>query len=135
MVIEAPVSWGDMDAFAHVNNTVYFRFFESARIAYFERLGFDGPTSGHRIGPILHSTNCRFRLPLTYPDRVSVGARVSDIGDDRFLMHYIVVSHANRSIAADGEGLIVSYDYHQSTKAPLPEPVRLAIRDLEDLTG
>jgi len=38
VVIETPVAWGQMDAFRHLNNTAYFRFFESARIAYFEKL-------------------------------------------------------------------------------------------------
>ena len=40
IVIELPVQWGEMDAYGHVNNTVLFRYFESARMAYFERCGF-----------------------------------------------------------------------------------------------
>jgi acyl-CoA thioester hydrolase len=38
VVIEIPIAWGEMDAFQHVNNIFYFRYFESARIAYFGRL-------------------------------------------------------------------------------------------------
>ena len=69
-------SLGDIDLLGHVNNVVYFRWFESARIAYFDkvRMWEFGETVG--IGPILHSINCRYRIPLTYPDTVSVGARV-----------------------------------------------------------
>lgn len=131
IVIETPVAWGEMDSLQHVNNIVYFRYFESARMAYFERIGFWTYMDETGVGPILASTNCKFRLPLTYPDTVSVGARVSDIGDDRFLMHYAAVSHRHAKLAAEGDGLIVSYDYRALTKAPLPEEIRRRIRDLE----
>ena len=67
VVIEMPVRWGDMDAFNHVNNVVYLRYFESARIAYFERLGFGISIAEQGIGPILASTSCEFKFPLTYP--------------------------------------------------------------------
>ena len=42
-VIDIPVKWGDMDAFQHVNNTIYFRYFESVRIAYLEKINFMSP--------------------------------------------------------------------------------------------
>ena len=53
VVVAIPVAWGDMDAFQHVNNTVYFRYFESARIAYFERLEFMELMQATGVGPIL----------------------------------------------------------------------------------
>ncbi|HEX6622399.1 MAG TPA: acyl-CoA thioesterase, partial [Pyrinomonadaceae bacterium] len=93
VVIETPVAWGEMDSFQHVNNIVYFRYFESARMAYFERVGFWAYMDETGVGPILASTRCKFILPLTYPDTVSIGARVSEIEDDRFTMSYAVVSH------------------------------------------
>lgn len=131
VVIETPVAWGEMDSLRHVNNIVYFRYFESARMAYFDRVGFWAFMDETGVGPILASTRCKFILPLTYPDTVSVGARVSGIEDDRFLMSYAVVSHNHARLAAVGEGLIVSYDYRALTKAPLPEEIERRIRDLE----
>jgi acyl-CoA thioester hydrolase len=110
------VAWGDMDAFGHVNNTCYFRYFETARIAYFERAGvLDGS-----IGPILASTSCRFRAPVTFPDTVLAAARVLWIDDDRFQMEHVLWSEALQTIAARGDALIVSYDYVAKAKAPMP---------------
>src|SRR5215471_9177904 len=87
-----PVRWGDLDALGHVNNTVFFRYFESARVAYFNRIGF-WPKSEHEgTGPILASTQCRFRRPLHYPDRLKVGAGVVSLAEDRFTMEYAVWS-------------------------------------------
>jgi acyl-CoA thioester hydrolase len=129
--IEIPVAWGEMDAFGHVNNTVYLRYFESARIAYFEKLGTMETMAATGIGPILAETRCRFKLPLTYPDTVTAGARIAEISADRFLMHYRVVSHRHGKVAADGDGRIVSYNYKAGAKAPLPEVIVARIRELE----
>ncbi len=135
LVIEIPVAWGEMDSLRHVNNTVYFRYFESARMAYFERVGFWEHMDETGVGPILATAQCRFRLPLTYPDTVSVGARAEELGADRFMMKYVVVSHRHAKAAAEGEGLIVSYDYRALAKAPLPEVVRRRIEAFEEGAG
>jgi acyl-CoA thioester hydrolase len=129
---ESPVNWGHMDAFSHVNNTVYFRFFESARLELFRVVGFAEHMEETGVGPILASTSCRFKVPLTYPDKVTVGARVdpTEMADDRFTMRYRVVSHRHNAVAADGEGLIVTYDYKNACKAPVPELIRQRIVDL-----
>jgi acyl-CoA thioester hydrolase len=136
VVVRLPIHWGEMDAFGHLNNVVYFRFFETARIHYFERCGFMATYQEDRVGAILHSTSCRFRRPLHFPDSVLVGTRVQALGEDRFTMAYRVVSVAQRAIAADGTGLIVSFDYVNRTKVPLPLAVRQAILAIEpDLGG
>ena len=90
MVIEN-VAWGDRDAFGHVNSTVYLRWFEDSRVAYLDAIGFlYGPMNV--VGPVLHSTLCRFRRPLGYPDTLKVGARVTEITDERITMEHRVVS-------------------------------------------
>ena len=131
VVIEIPVAWGEMDAFQHVNNTVYFRYFESARIAYLERLGFIEVMERTGIGPILAETRCRFCKPLTYPDTVSVGTSVLEIGSDRFVMQHRVVSHKLQAIAAEGEATLVAYNYREKRKAAIPDEVRRRIEEIE----
>ncbi|MEP7326641.1 MAG: thioesterase family protein [Gemmatimonadota bacterium] len=129
--IEIPVQWGDMDAYGHVNNTVFFRYFESARMAYFERCGFVQTYVDEQIGAILHSTSCRFRQSLFYPDRVEVGARVSTIEPDRFTMEYTVVSLGTGKVAAEGSGIIVSFDYKAGKKTLVPNLVRERVETLQ----
>jgi len=127
VVIRALVHWGEMDAYGHVNNTVFFRFFETARMAYLDRCGFLATYQRNRIGAILHSTDCRFRRPLFHPDDVLVGARALDVRDDRFTMGYRVVSLAQQATVADGTAVIVAYDYGAGRKTVLPEEVREAV--------
>lgn len=131
VTIEIPLAWGEMDAFQHVNNIVYFRYFESARIAYFEKIDYMEFMQKTGIGPILASTQCQFKFPLTYPDMVTVGAKIADIYEDRFMMHYCVVSHKFQKLAAEGQGLVVSYNYKKDQKTCLPDEIRQRILDLE----
>ncbi len=138
VVADELVRWGDQDAFGHVNNAVYFRYFETSRIAYFERIGFDvaGAAAGGGVGPILASTSCRFRRPLGYPDRLRAGARIASLGGDRFAMDYVLYSEALADVAATGEGVIVAYDYGARRKCALPAAVRAAIARLQpELAG
>jgi acyl-CoA thioester hydrolase len=131
VIVELPVFWGDMDYFRHVNNIVFFRYFESARIEYLQRIGFRQEAEADGAGPILQSTQARFRRPLAWPDTVRVGARTVEVGDDRFTQEYRLVSVAQNQVAAEGGGTLVAFDYAAGRKVPLPPRVREAIRALE----
>jgi acyl-CoA thioester hydrolase len=133
VVMNIPVAWGEMDSMGHVNNIIYFRYFESVRIEYFNRLNMMGYQQEIGIGPILASTECRFKMPLHYPDTVIVGTKILSMEEDRFVMGYEVFSTKHKRIAADGEGVIVAYDYHNNKKVPIPEALRIKIMELEKI--
>ena len=131
VVIQLPVVWGEMDSYRHVNNVVYFRYFESARLEYFRRLDWFEFERATGIGPILAVTQARFRKPLTYPDTISVTARVSSVADDRFTIEHVIVSHQLRAVATEGQGTVVTFHYAQGKKVPVPEELRRRIAELE----
>jgi acyl-CoA thioester hydrolase len=131
VVVTTMVAWGDMDANRHVNNTVYFRYIEHARLQCFGDMGFSKTQQETGIGPILSWTDCRFRRPLAYPDTVSIGTRIRDVESDRFVMDSIIVSHALGQVAAEGKQHVVIYDYRNHQKAPLPEEIRRDISRFE----
>src|SRR5437016_7708691 len=80
VVINWPVQWGDQDAFGHVNNVVYFRWMETARIEYFRRAGIGNARAQQGTGPILASVKCDFRRQLMYPDTLLISASITSIG-------------------------------------------------------
>lgn len=129
--IHLPVTWGEMDAFQHVNNVVYFKYFESARIAYFEETGINEYMQIHGIGPILGSTQCRFKAPLTYPDNITVATKITELSADRFTMKYFVKSDKSGRIAAEGEGTIVFFDYNTNQKHHIPIEIVKTIKELD----
>ena len=132
VTVEIPVAWGDMDAMGHVNNAIYFRYFETARIECFAELGLGSIERSDGVGPILHSASCRFRIPLTHPDKVTVGAQIGEVSDDRFAMRFRAVSHQHGAVAADGESLIVTFDYAAGRKARIPDELGARLRGLRD---
>jgi acyl-CoA thioester hydrolase len=134
VIVELPVVWGEMDSYRHVNNVVYFRYFENARLEYFRRLDWFEYEKETGIGPILAATQARYRKPLTYPDTISVGARISVLGADRCTMDYLLVSHRLGAVAAEGQGTIVTFHYPEAKKVPMPEELRRRIEQLEAST-
>lgn len=134
VVIRQDLIWNDMDAFQHINNTRYFRFFEDARIAYFEKIEVLEYMEAHRIGPILASTRCDFRAPLRYPGKIQIAAWVDSIEKKRFTMKYRVYSESLETVAAEGEAVIVAYDYSSGKSCEIPEPLVANIKALESCT-
>lgn len=131
VTVERNLEWGDMDAYSHVNNIIYFRFFENARTTYFMKIKIAEEMRETGVGPILKSTSCIFRIPLTFPDTIIVGTKVTKIDVDRFTMTYAVFSKNHQRIAAEGEGVVVSLNYRTGEKTPLSKTVVAAIHHLE----
>jgi len=132
ITVDIPVAWGDMDSLKHVNNTKFFKYFETARIKYFEQAGFVESFEKDSIGPILATTSCKFIKPLFYPDTITVGTRVTSIEQDSFMTGYIIVSKS-QGIAALGESNLMVYDYKNSKKTTLPDSVRNKIREIDSI--
>jgi acyl-CoA thioester hydrolase len=119
-----PVAWGEMDAFGHVNNVVYFRWFETGRMSLFAELGVSLRDIDEGCGPILAETNCSFRKPVTFPDTVTVHTSISRIGTKSFGMRYRIESEALGETVAEGEGTLVWYDYAKGQTSPIPDDLR-----------
>lgn len=134
VVIEQAVVWGEMDAYRHVNNTVYFRYFENVRLEYIRRLGWPELEGQTGVGPILQAVAARFRRPLTYPDTISIGARLQSLEEDRLTLEHKIVSHSQRAIVTEGQGTVVAFHYPTGRKAAVPQELRRRIEELENMT-
>ncbi|HEX3997828.1 MAG TPA: thioesterase family protein [Pirellulales bacterium] len=131
VVVSLPVQWGEQDMFGHVNNVVYFRWFESARIAYLDRVGLSELMERERIGPILAAISCSYRRQLTFPDTVDVGSRITRIGRTSLTMTHALHSRAQAALVAEGESTIVVFDYRAQKPFPVPAEIREAVASLQ----
>jgi acyl-CoA thioester hydrolase len=131
VIVTQAVLWGEMDSFKHVNNVAYFRYFENGRLEYIRRVGWFDIQSTTGIGPILQSTQARFRRPLTYPDTIHIGTRLIEMKEDRLTIEHKIVSEALDDVATEGQGVIVSFHYESGKKMPLPAELRARIETLE----
>ncbi|MDD9950184.1 MAG: thioesterase family protein [Zetaproteobacteria bacterium] len=131
IVTSMPCVWREMDAFQHVNNSVFFTYFENARIVYFEQTQIMGPQADPEVGPILAKTSCKYIRPITFPDTLWVGTSVTEIQESQFSMRYGVWSTQQNHLAALGEAVIVSYHYPNKRKVTLPDSWKTQINQLE----
>ena len=130
IVVEIPVAWGEMDSMQHVNHTVYLKWMETTRFEFFEKLGMTELMQETGVGNILKSIECRYRIPLTHPDTISVGAKLAELREDEYLMEQSVFSHTQLAIAAEAKPLIVMYDYQKLCKTLIPPQLKKRILDL-----
>jgi acyl-CoA thioester hydrolase len=131
VAVTIPVLFGDQDAFGHVNNTVYLRWCETARVEYLVRMGMWPKLPPEGVGPILAALACDYKRPVTYPDTLYVGARVTRIGNSSFRMEHRVVSKALDMVVAHSVTTIVTLDYGRGKPVRVPEECRKAIERIE----
>lgn len=126
-VYEQKVAWGDMDAFGHVNNVMYYRYIESARIAYFDLLNvFD-----QDILTVVASSQCKYLKPVFYPDVLHIGARVDEMRNSAIRMYYVLYSEQQQQVVAEGEAVVVFVDKVEMKKKAIPQHLRDLIQNIE----
>lgn len=121
------VAWGDMDALQHVNNCVYLRYFEIARIDFLNKLNLFDTINSQGTGPVISENNIRYKRPVTFPDTLCVGITISDIETDRFNMNYSVFSRAQNAITTTGISKVVMFNFKTGQKAAITEPLLSAL--------
>jgi acyl-CoA thioester hydrolase len=132
LIVEIPVQWVEMDIFEHINNSYYFKYFEHARIKYFEKIGFLKMYNEKKIGGVILKNMCYYLTPLTYPDVIEVGARTNSLEDDVIHMEHFIKSDKD-GLAAFGESEIIVYDFKEKKKIKIPEEIIFNINSFEKI--
>jgi acyl-CoA thioester hydrolase len=106
----------------HVNNAVFFTYFEEARAEYYRQvMGLD---SYRNVGIILAQTRCDYRTPLFVGEEFDIGARVDRIGQKSFDMSFEVRAGAGGRLVAEGSCVNVAYDYVAGRTITIPDEFR-----------
>lgn len=123
-----PVRWGDLDALNHVNNTVYFRFIEEARVQMLESMGAFGSS---KVGVLAH-TSCDFLKPVLYPASVLVIQTLSRLGRTSLQMDFVIERDDEPGVAyAKGSYVAVGCDPDTGRAMPwTPEELALMAKVL-----
>ena len=122
-----PVRWGDMDALGHVNNTVYFRYMEQARLEWLYELAQEGVGYLSGTGPVIVNASCTFMVPIVYPGDVEVRMYLAEPGRSSIGSHYELDCAGKRM--AEGDAKIVWIDLASGRSVPLPDQVRAKLDD------
>jgi acyl-CoA thioester hydrolase len=117
------VRWGDMDALGHVNNTVYFRYFEQIRIEWIEELGFGA--AGQQHGPVIVDAHAEFLKPIVFPAQLDVRMGGHSPGRSSFVTSYTI--SIDGLLYTRGHSRVVWVDHMAGRSAPLPTALRVAV--------
>ena len=119
------IRWGDMDAMGHVNNTVYFRYMEQARIGWFEALLPRGE-AWKAIGIVIVNASCNFKKPLNYPGSVEVRVFSGAPGGSSVPTYYEL--HMKNQLYADGAATVVFVDAEKQKPLRIPDAIRTLLQ-------
>ena len=120
---DIPLQWGEMDAFQHINNVNYFRYFETARILQFGKTGLMKSMGEKGIGPILASTECKYRRALVYPDTIKVGVKTTEFEEFGFIHEYAIDSEQQDAMTTFGQARIVLVNYKTQQKERMTDEI------------
>ena len=118
-----PVRWGDMDAYGHVNNTVYFRYFEQTRVEWLELMG-SRVSVEEPVGPVIINASCTFLAPVNYPATVVIKMYAGDPGRSSVMTWYELFVDGDERLYAEGAAKTVWMDMRTGKSAPIPGVVR-----------
>lgn len=135
VVVAFPIQWGDQDALAHVNNVIYFRWWETSRVTYAKTVGMFGGDDAEfdrpRVGSVLAGMQCNFRKQLTWPDSVQVGSRMKRVGNSSLEIEHQLFSENVDGLISDAVSTMVAFDFDQQKTIPVSDEIKAAIRELE----
>lgn len=114
------VRWGDMDALGHVNNIMYFRFFESVRLAWFEQLGYEPLGQGDE-GLVIVDNHAEYLVPVVYPAELHVRMGGHSPGRSSFVSTYTIT--VGEQLTTRGSARIVWVNNREMKSMQLPEKI------------
>jgi acyl-CoA thioester hydrolase len=127
LLISVPIAvrWGDMDAFNHVNNSVYATYLEEARLRWFNTI--QGPWANEQMGPVVASMRIEYRQPIEWPNEVQLDLYCDRAGRSSVSIPFrIVKAHQPDRLYAEGSTILVWIDRLSGKSIELPQYVRAA---------
>lgn len=121
-----PVRWGDMDAYGHVNNTVYFRYMEQVRVEWLEQMGSE-VSADNPVAPVIINAACTFLVPVNYPATLIVRMYGGEPGRSSVMTWYELYVEGDDRLYAEGAAKVVWMDPRTGKSAPIPETLRAKV--------
>lgn len=119
--------WADNDMYGHVNNVVYYSFFDSAANALLIQQAQFSPQHAELIGVVVKS-ECQFLAELSYPEIIEVGVSIAKIGNSSLSYHLAIFKQNQMQAAAIGQFTHVFIHRQTRKSTPIPEDMRRALR-------
>ncbi|MGH8729422.1 MAG: acyl-CoA thioesterase [Burkholderiales bacterium] len=124
-----PTRWTDNDIYGHVNNALYYTFFDTAINQYLIAEGGLDIAAGSVVGFAAES-HCQYLQPLAFPEGIEVGLRVGKLGNASVRYELAIFKRSETLAAATGYFVHVFVDRKTRRAVPIPSTIRAALERL-----
>lgn len=131
IVLKLRIDWSDQDYFKHVNNVSFFKYIQSARVNYWDKIGLTDLYENTNVGPILASCKCDFKKPLYFPGEVIIQSYVKEVGNTSFSLHHQLFNGSGE-VVAEAIDIVVVFDFNKNIKVNIPSKTRSMIKEIEN---
>jgi acyl-CoA thioester hydrolase len=121
-----PTRWHDNDIYGHVNNVLYYSFFDTAIAHLLMQEGGLDPWRGSVVG-VAVETGCRFHRSFAFPDLIHAGLRVGHLGSSSVRYEIGLFRNEDDEASAEGHFVHVFVDRPTQRPVPIPDPIRAAL--------
>lgn len=121
--VKQDVYWGEMDAFNHINNVIYFRYFETGRVAFFNQTGLWNLFFEDNIRIVVGKLTCNFVREIIHPEEIEIAVGIVKVGNTSLTVMQKV--SVNNEIRAYGECIIVATDPQTGKSKPWSDRLRM----------
>ena len=125
-----PTRWADNDAYGHVNNVVFYAWFDTAVNAWLIEAGLLDIARGDPIGLVVE-TRCAYFAALAFPQAVEVGLAIERLGTSSVTYHLGIFAEGESAAAAEGEFTHVYVDRASRKPTALPKQWRTKLQTLQ----
>lgn len=115
MELKIRIDWSELDVFNHVNNVMFAKYMQAARVQFMEHLGIMQSYEASKIGFMVAATSLIYLKPLQYPGNILIKTHVKEIKTTSFILMHAIYNDQNE-LSASGEDVIVYYDFNKNQK-------------------
>ncbi len=124
--ISIRIDWSELDLFGHVNNVVFHKYAQTARLNYVEMLGLMELHKTQNIGFMVAETNCQFKKELLFPGNINIQTQIDFVKNTSLALQHTMTNDAGELVAIARDVLVV-YDFNKKEKCLIPEEIKVKL--------
>ena len=117
------IDWSELDAFGHINNVMFMKYVQAARLNYIETIGLMNLYTTQHIGFMVAETNCQYKKELQYPGNIEINTKLAFVKNTSFSLEHSITND-DGIIVAIAKDVLVVFDFTKKEKCLIPNEIR-----------
>ncbi len=124
--VDLQIRFNDIDILGHLNNTVYFSFYDTGKAYFFEHI-LDGDISWKHVESVIANIDCAYVAPIYFGEHIEVRTRCKSVHDKSFTLQQVILTKDTRQLKSCAETVMVCFDPETKTSKQIPDRWRTAL--------